>query len=75
MQNIQIRRKIKGQKIGAICLIFFPILLLMSYFSKSNFEMLSLNDYLLVGSLITLMICGLFGLKTSIRKETELNKK
>jgi hypothetical protein len=75
MGTIQIRKKIKGQKAGAIMLIFLPTVLLISYFRKNGFEIISGNNYVLVGSLIVLMICGIIGFKNSLRKEKELNKK
>jgi hypothetical protein len=48
---------------------------LISYFRKNGFEIISGNNYVLVGSLIVLMICGIIGFKNSLRKEKELNKK
>lgn len=72
MNTNETKKKIKGQKNAAIILIILPMVGLMSYFTTNNFEITNKNGYVLVGSSVVLIICGLIGLKNSLRKEKEL---
>ena len=74
MNNVEIKKKIKSQKNAAIILIIGPLLILLNYFRKNNYEIKQLNNYILICSLIVLIICGGIGLKNSLRKEKELSK-
>ena len=74
MNNVEIKKKIKSQKNAAIILIIGPLLILLNYFRKNNYEIKHLNNYILICSLIVLIICGGIGLKNSLRKEKELSK-
>ena len=74
MNNVEIKKKIKSQKNAAIILIIGPLLILLNYFRKNNYEIKYLNNYILICSLIVLIICGGIGLKNSLRKEKELSK-
>jgi hypothetical protein len=67
------KKKIKSQKNAAILLIIVPILILISYIGKTDFDKYGMNNYFIFGALIVLIICGAIGLKNSIRKERELN--
>lgn len=67
------RKKIKSQKNAAILLIIVPIVILISYIGKTDFDKYGMNNYFLCSGLIVLIICGAIGLKNSIRKEKELN--
>ncbi len=67
-------RKIKSQKNAAILLIFGPLILLISYIGKADFDKYGINNYVICGCLFVLMICGGIGLKNSLRKQKELNK-
>jgi hypothetical protein len=67
------KKKIKSQKNAAILLIIVPIIILTSYIGKADFDKYRINNYLICGALIVLIICGAIGLKNSIRKERELN--
>ena len=73
MEDIQAKKKIKGKKVAAIFLIFFPLSLLLSNLRKSNFEIISLYDYVSAGSLTVLIICGLVGLRNSLQEQKRLN--
>ncbi len=74
MNNVEIKKKIKSQKNAAIILIIGPMIVLLTYFRKNDFEIKSLNNCIIVFSLIVLIICGGIGLKNSLRKEKELSK-
>ena len=74
MDNTEIKKKIKSQKNAAIILIIGPLLVLLNYFRKNNYEIKFLNNYIFICSLIVLIICGGIGLKNSLRKEKELSK-
>lgn len=74
MNNVEIKKKIKSQKNAAIILIIGPMIVLLTYFRKNDFEIKSLNNCIIVCSLIVLIICGGIGLKNSLRKEKELSK-
>ena len=65
--------KVKIQKNAAILLIAFPLILLISYLGKNDFDKYGLNDYISIGSLIVLIICGGISLKNSLRKNKEQN--
>tara|TARA_R110001606_G_C15096920_1_gene619236 strand:- start:208 stop:429 length:222 start_codon:yes stop_codon:yes gene_type:complete len=70
--NNEISKKIKSQKNAAILLIFVPMIMLISYIGKTDFEEYGINNYGICASLIILMICGGIGLKNSLRKQREL---
>ena len=74
MNNVEIKKKIKSQKNAAIILIIGPMIVLLNDFRKNDFEIKSLNNCIIVCSLIVLIICGGIGLKNSLRKEKELSK-
>jgi hypothetical protein len=74
MNNVEIKKKIKSQKNAAIILIIGPMIVLLTYFRKNDFEIKNLNNFIIVCSLIVLIICGGIGLKNSLRKEKELSK-
>ncbi|NER16730.1 hypothetical protein [Spongiivirga citrea] len=65
-------KKIKMQKNAAIILIIVPLLKIISYLLKNDFEIGGRNYYIIGGSLIVLMICGSVGLRNSLRKEKAL---
>ncbi len=65
-------KKIKSQKNAAILLIILPIILLISYIDNTDFDKYRLNNYVICGALIVLVICGGIGLKNSLHKEREL---
>lgn len=71
--NNELRKKIKSQKNAGLALIFVPMVILISYVGKSNFNEYGINNYLISGALFFLMICGGIGLRNSLRKEKELN--
>ena len=70
--NEQKSKKIKSQKNAAILLIILPIILLISYIDNTDFDKYRLNNYVICGALIVLVICGGIGLKNSLHKESEL---
>lgn len=70
----KIEKKIKGQKNAAILLIVVPMIMLISYLGKNDFEKYGLNNYVICGALLFLMICGGIGLKNSLNKQRELQK-
>ena len=74
MDNHQLKKKIKSQKMAAIFLISAPIILILSFFTKNNFVLNNQNEYIMGGALIVLIIVGSIGLKNSLRKEKELLK-
>ncbi|QNK78215.1 MULTISPECIES: hypothetical protein [Winogradskyella] len=65
-------KKIKSQKNAAIILIIVPIIMLISYLGKTNFNEYGLNNYIICGALVVLMICGAVGLKNSLRKQKNI---
>jgi hypothetical protein len=71
--NNEKTKKIKSQKNVAILLIIVPIIILISYIGKTDFDKYGMNNYVLCGALIVLIICGGIGLKNSLRKERELS--
>ncbi len=71
--NSDKRKKIKSQKNAAIFLIIVPMIILISYLAKTDFDKYEMNNYVACGALLVLMICGGIGLKNSLRKEKELN--
>lgn len=73
MNNYEIKKKIKSQKNASLILIIGSILIFIAYFSKDDFHIRGLNNYVIVCSLIVLVICGGIGLKNSLRKEKELS--
>jgi len=66
-------KKIKSQKNAAILLIVVSIIMLISYMGKTDFDKYGLNNYIICGALIVLIICGSIGLKNSLRKQKEQN--
>ncbi len=70
--NNEISKKIKSQKNAAIFLIFVPMIILISYLEKTDFDEYGINNYGICVSLIVLMVCGGIGLKNSLRKQREL---
>ena len=74
MENEELK-KIKSQKNTAIFLIVFPLLIIISKFSKTNAETSLINDTLIYGALFILIILGFISLKKSKKKQKELNKK
>ncbi len=58
-------RKIKSQKNAAILLIIGPTLMLIN---KTNLNKFNFNEYIISTALIVLIICGLLGLRNSLRK-------
>ena len=74
MNNNENKKKIRGQKNAAIIIIIGSMLILASYFGNNDFEIRNRNGYILICSLIILIICGLIGLKNSLRKEKEFQK-
>ena len=72
MSNHQ-NRKIKSQKNAAILLMIGPLILLISYLRKTDFDKYGINNYFICGALITLIVCGCIGLNNSLRKEREIN--
>lgn len=70
--NNEISKKIKSQKNAAILLIIVPMIMLISYLGKSDFEEYRINNYIICGGLIVLIICGGIGLNNSFRKQREL---
>lgn len=74
MDNHQLKKKIKGQKMAALFLIFGPLILILSFVTKKEFLLNNRNEYIIVGALIVLIIVGSIGLKNSLRKEKELLK-
>lgn len=71
--NNEKSRKIKSQKNVALLLIVGPIIILISYTQKTDFDKYGMNNYIICGALFVLMVCGLIGLKNSLRKEKEIN--
>jgi hypothetical protein len=67
----EVSKKIKSQKNAAIFLIFGPMIMLISYLGKSNFNEYGINNYGICGGLLVLMICGGIGLRNSLRKQRE----
>ncbi|WP_179334122.1 hypothetical protein [Winogradskyella costae] len=61
--------KVKSQKNAAILLIIVPLILLISYLGKTDFDAYGLNNYIISGALIVLIIIGSIGLKNSLRKQ------
>ena len=74
MDNHQLKKKIRSQKMAALFLIFGPLILILSFFTKNNFVLNNRNEYIMGGALIVLIIVGSIGLKNSLRKEKELLK-
>lgn len=70
--NNEISKKIKSQKNAAILLIIVPMIMLILYLGNSNFEEYRINNYIICGGLIVLIICGGIGLNNSLRKQREL---
>jgi hypothetical protein len=66
-------KKIKSQKNAAILLIIAPIIMLISYLGEPDFNEYGLNNYIICGALVVLIICGSVGLKNSLRKQKEHN--
>jgi len=64
-------KKIKSQKNAAILLIVASILGLIFYLAKTNFNEYGINNYIICGALLVLMILGAIGLKNSLRKQKE----
>ena len=71
--NNEKSKKIKSQKNAAILLIIVPIIILISYLGKMDFDKYGMNNYVICGALVVLMICGGIGLKNSLRKQKEFN--
>jgi len=67
-------KNIKSQKNAALLLIFGPLILLISYIGKTDFDKYGINNYVICLSLFVLIICGGIGLKNSLRKQKELNR-
>lgn len=67
------RKIIKSQKNAALFLIFGPLLALISYSSKDDFDKYGNNNYYICACLFVIMICGALALKNSLRKLKELN--
>ena len=67
-------KKIKSQKNAALLLIFGPLILLISYIGKTDFDKYGINNYVICLSLFVLIICGGISLKNSLRKQKELNR-
>jgi uncharacterized membrane protein len=62
-------KKIKSQKMAALFLIFVPLIILISFVLKTDFQENSTANYLMILALAVLMICGGIGLKNSLRRE------
>ena len=67
-------KNIKSQKNAALLLIFGPLILLISYIGKTDFDKYGINNYVICLSLFVLIICGGISLKNSLRKQKELNR-
>jgi hypothetical protein len=65
-------KKIKSQKNAALFLIFVPMIILISYIGKSDFDTYGVNNYVICGALLILMFCGGVSLNNSLRKQREL---
>lgn len=66
--NKERRKKIKSQKNAAVLLIIVPLIILISYISKSDFQEHGINNYIICGGLLVLIICGLVGFSNSLKK-------
>ncbi|REE08325.1 hypothetical protein DFQ09_1073 [Winogradskyella pacifica] len=66
-------KKVKAQKNAAILLIIGPLILLISYLGKTDFDKFGVNNYMISGAFIVLIIIGSIGLKNSLRKQKEQN--
>ncbi len=62
-------KKIKSQKNVAILLIIVPMIILLSYLGKADFDKYRINNYAICGALLVLIGCGAMGLKNSIHKQ------
>ncbi|EPR72223.1 hypothetical protein ADIWIN_2723 [Winogradskyella psychrotolerans RS-3] len=65
--------KVKSQKNAAILLIIVPLIILTSYLGKTDFDKYGVNNYIISGALIVLIIIGSIGLKNSLRKQKKQN--
>jgi len=66
-------KKVKSQKTAAILLIIVPLIILVSYIGKTDFDKYEVNNYIISGALMVLIIIGSIGLKNSLRKQKEQN--
>lgn len=61
----------KSAKNAAIILIVFPLIIFIGYFGKIGVGKYGLNDYVIMGSLIVLTICGIVALRNSLSKQSK----
>ena len=75
MNNDKNIRKINSQKVAALFLIIYPMVIIQSEFKKNDYNLPeTINSYILVFSSIILMICGSLALRQTLRKIKELSK-
>ena len=59
-------QKVVFQKNAAILLTVVPCIKLISCIKYNGYEKYGMNNYIICGALIVLMICGIIGLKNSL---------
>ena len=68
-------RKVKSQKNAAILMIILPMIILISKVGIAKNESNNINNYIIYFCLIMLVVLGIIGLRNSLKKQKELNKK
>ena len=67
-------KKIKRQRRVGMLFIIFPATKLISYFGKGDYEKYGNNSYYLGGSLLLLIMFGIYAVVNSYKKQKEINQ-